>query len=96
MARRKILCKVNTKWAKWTFYIDGSCMTENNDDPIYWKLAHSDLGPIWLYRYHDVSVWQTDWNSEDEDENMIAKAINNALIELETDNMLKGKFNAKS
>lgn len=91
--RRRILCRVKMHDQNDTLivYRDGSCRWTGTDATagFYWKLGHSDLGPMFLYMDDSNDGWTTDWGSNNDTEVYLATTIARALADLEMDNILK-------
>lgn len=99
LRRRRVLCKVRMDFQTLIIYRDGRCRWGwEPDGGFHWKLAHSELGPIFLYNESDINAenisedegWKTDWQSNNEDEVRLAETIAKALADLEVEKMLKG------
>lgn len=101
--RRQVLCRVkmNRDEDSLIVYRDGYCRWSsskagNKESYFEWKLAHSDMGPMFIYKdynyahYEEECYWETDWNSGDKYEIHLAQSIAKALVDLEMDNVLKG------
>ena len=97
--RKRILCKhyCTESGEHMIIYRDGTWRWEweSADDLNVWKLAHSDLGPMFIYGDSEPNdpnmMWSTDWNSQDENEVKLANTIANALLDLEMEQILKQK-----
>jgi len=93
--RKRILCRIKSfqGYDDLIIYRDGTfrSVDESVDECDEWKLAHSDLGPIFLYKTEGCTYWETDWNSDDKDEVRLANTIAQALADLEMDKILRGE-----
>lgn len=96
--RRKILCKVydaDNNCDYMIIYTNGTWRWQSHqfkDAWSYWKLAHSDFGPMFLYTDDEANTcWRTDWQSEDAFEIKLANTIAQALADIEVEKMLKGE-----
>ncbi len=98
--KKPVLCRVKFRgdgqWLRaYTLIVYKDGTARNSEDSardkanfFEWKIATSDLGPIFLRKGYYDGVWSTNWQSNDEDEVKIANTIVKALLDLEMDNLL--------
>lgn len=88
--RKRVLCRINTEAGIMILYRDSTFRWQGEKDYFNWKLAHSDLGPMFLYQSDYDDQWKTDWSSDDDFEVKLATTAAKALADLEVEKMLNG------
>lgn len=100
--KKPVLCRVKFTGDEWLrtysliVYKDGTARNSGDSAKskasfFEWKIATSDLGPIFLRKGFYDDNWVTHWQSNDEDEVKIAETVVKALLDLEMDNLLTGR-----